>query len=651
MPPPAPRMQVPDRPAQCMESAHSGPSTVDTRPSRTGSASPNLTLASSRVAAAMASAPAPAPAPTRPSMVRGASLLILLQLLSRLATFVANQLLLRFLTAPLLGLATQLEVYYLSVLFFARESLRVAVQRSDPPVPAAPHPEAQPARAAQAVVNLGHLAVLVGLAAAPALGAAYLAYAPAAAATPYLTLSLRLYGLAAVVELLSEPCFVLMQARLRFATRAAAESAATLLRCLVAFTAALVAARRGLHLGVLPLALGQLAYGLALLLVYIVAGRRLAASLGFSLLPRPIVAAAAAASSSSDDFLWSLFHRPTVTLAASMMAQSLVKHLLTQGDTFLVSLLSAPHVQGVYALANNYGGLIARLLLQPVEESSRSYFSRLLSAVPPDPAVRRREDGVAPSPAPEVREARQSLSTLLRLYVVLSAVIASVGPYAAPSLLAIVAGRRWTGVGAGQVLAAYCLYIPFLAFNGLTESFVASVASKRQVHRQSVWMAAFSVAFAASALLFMRVLPLGAQGLVLANSVNMLCRIVWSLVFIKAYFARHGSTFAIGELIPTATVATSLATFALLHRLRVADLAEAEPITTLIRVAGTAIPLLLVMYSPPPPPPLFWLCLSPVPRLTAIAGSFWNGRSSSTASAPRAARRPSDSKAATAHAS
>ena len=62
-----------------------------------------------------------------------------------------------------------------------------------------------------------------------------------------------------------------------------------------------------------------------------------------------------------------------------MMAQSVVKHVLTQGDTFLVSLLSTPEVQGTYALANNYGGLLARLLFQPVEESSRTYFSRVLS--------------------------------------------------------------------------------------------------------------------------------------------------------------------------------------------------------------------------------------------------------------------------------
>ncbi|KND94939.1 Oligosaccharide translocation protein RFT1 [Tolypocladium ophioglossoides CBS 100239] len=541
-----------------------------------------------------AAPPAP-PAPT--SMLKGASLLILLQLLSRLVTFVANQLLLRFLTAPLLGLSTQLEVYYLSVLFFARESLRVAVQRQGSAGGAAAAARddadadayaddgrARARREGQAVVNLGYLAVLLGAVVSVALGGVYLACASRAALeTPYLVQGLYLYGVAAMVELLSEPCFVLMQTRLRFGTRAAAESAATFVRCIVVFGSAVWASTRGVDVGVLPFALGQLASGVALLVVYLVSGRGLAAALGFSLLPRAVAA------SGDADFLWSCFYRPTVTLAGSMMAQSVVKHLLTQGDTFLVSLLAAPDVQGVYALANNYGGLLARLLFQPVEESSRSYFSRLLAAPPPA------GDKPSAKPSPAVEEARRSLSTLLRLYILLSAVVVGIGPFAAPSLLSIVAGKRWTGFGAGEVLGAYCFYIPFLALNGLAESFVASVASEGDVHRQSLWMGAFSVVFAASAVVFMRVFPLGAQGLVLANIINMLCRTVWSVLFIKAFFRRYRVEFNVTSLLPGTTIAMSLSTFVSLRQLHVLDKAEAEPITTLAKVAGSAVPLLLII--------------------------------------------------------
>lgn len=522
-------------------------------------------------------------------MLRGASLLISLQLTSRLITFAANQLLLRLLTAPLLGLAAQLEVYYLSVLFFARESLRVAIQRQGPSSPTTDSSSkdgngpSSLSQESQAVVNLGYVAVVLGSFVSIALGWAYLSSASEyTLSAPYLVSSLRLYGLAAIIELLSEPCFVLMQVRLQFGTRAAAESLATFLRCAVVFASAVwAAADSDNDLGVLPFALGQLTYGIVLLLTYLVSGYHLAAAQGFSLFPRPATVARKGNNNDAENaFVLSYFYRPTITLAGSMMAQSVVKHILTQGDTFLVSLLSTPDVQGVYALANNYGGLIARLLLQPVEEASRSYFSRLLSSTKPTTQAR--------------EEARGSLRTLLRCYVLLSVLVASLGPFAAPSLLSIVAGRRWAGSGAGDVLASYCLYIPFLALNGIAESFVASVATEAEVHRQSVWMGAFSVVFAAAAFLLMRVIPLGAQGLVYANAINMLCRIVWSAFFIDHFFKRDdGARFGFSELVSLPMLALSAVTAGTMWWLNVAGEGEQRPVATVLRVASFAVPLLI----------------------------------------------------------
>lgn len=530
-------------------------------------------------------------------MLKGASLLIVLQLASRLVTFVANQLLLRFLTAPLLGLSTQLEVYYLSVLFFARESLRVAIQRQGTSEGAsqassttkdATSASAAARKESQAVVNLGYLSIVLGSLVSLALGRLYLASANhSTLSTPHVVRSLHLYGLAAMVELLSEPCFVLMQTRLQFGTRAAAESVATFLRCAVVFGSAVWASRRGLDLGVLPFALGQLTYGVALLAVYTFAGYRLASSMGFSVFLKPVA-------DGSERFWASLFDRGTMRLAGSMMAQSVVKHLLTQGDTFLVSSLASAQVQGVYALANNYGGLLARLLFQPVEESSRSYFSRLLSeatttTTPSKPPVK---------PTPPISQAHRNLRTLLRLYILLSTIVLTIGPFAAPPLLALVAGKSWLGSGAGDVLAAYCFYVPFLALNGLTESFVASVATEAEVHAQSGWMAAFSVAFAAAAFVLMRVFPLGAVGLVGANMFNMFCRIVWSGFFIKRFFSRRGVGFGVREVLPDGltSMVAPVGAAVMLRRLGVHESAEEEPIKTLVKVGVSAVPVLLLMY-------------------------------------------------------
>ncbi|GAB0136627.1 hypothetical protein EsDP_00004922 [Epichloe bromicola] len=528
-----------------------------------------------------------------PSMVKGASLLILLQVISRLVTFAANQLLLRFLTAPLLGLSTQLEVYYLSVLFFSRESLRVAIQRQGNR-----RSGLAPGRNDQAIVNLGFVAIAIGVFVSVALGRLYLAHVnDANRQTPHLATSLCLYGAASVVELLSEPCFVLMQTRLEFGTRATAESLATFLRCLVVVGSAVWASRHDMSMGLLPFALGQLTYGAALLVVYLVSGYRLASSCGFSLVPRPV--------SADGDFIASYLYRPTLRLAGSMMAQSVAKHLLTQGDTFLVSLFSTPEIQGNYALANNYGGLIARLLFQPVEESSRSYFSSLLSTSPSSPspspspsaaaAAAAAANKKAKTPSAQVEEARQSFQALTRLYIILSAVVVALGPFASPSLIAIVAGRRWASDGAGHVLGVYCFYIPFLALNGITESFVASVASEADVHRQSFWMGAFSLAFAASAFVLMHVFALGAPGLVLANVFNMFCRIVWSFAFIRAYFRKNKADISSTSLIPGGTVTLALSTLVVLRQLHVLERGASDPFATLASIAAYAVPLLIAI--------------------------------------------------------
>ncbi len=535
--------------------------------------------------------------------VRGASLLILLQVVSRAIAFVANQLLLRFLTAQLLGVATQLEVYYLSVIFFARESLRVAIQRQDTLGPtegksatptsskdtSSKDGKATANKSAQAVVNLGYLSIALGIPLALTFGYLYLNSLSTSTlvSTPNLVLSLYIYALAAVVELISEPAFVVMQIRLQFGTRATAESIATFARCVVTLGAAIWGARKGLDIGVLPFALGQLSYGAGLLLVYTWYGAGLAKREGFSLLPQRLT---------TPSFAVSYFYRPTLQLATSMQAQSIVKHILTQGDTFLVSILSTPTAQGVYALANNYGGLVARLLFQPIEESSRSYFSRLLAPS---------SSSTASSPVPSAQSARQAstdLQSLLKLYSLLSLIITTLGPTAAPLLLSLIAGPKWAGSGAGTCLSAYMFYIPLLAFNGVAEAFVASVASEKEVHRQSAWMGAFSLGFAGAGFMFLRVLGMGAVGLVVANSINMACRIVWCGVFITGYFKRFRTEFEVLEVMPKplGVLAGVVATQVLKRFMRAGSgeavgLGVRQVFEQLAKVAAVAVPFVVIL--------------------------------------------------------
>lgn len=548
-------------------------------------------------------------------VVRGASLLILLQVFSRAVTFIANQLLLRFMTASLLGVSTQLEVYYLSVLFFARESLRVAIQRQGP-LSSESHPPAKDAKPkqgdgkqnaqaqeTQAVVNLGYVAIILGVAVAAMLGWMYLGSIPAATllTTPYLVPSVYIYALASVLELLSEPAFVVMQVRLQFGARAAAEGVATFGKCGVTLAAAVWASWSGLELGVLPFALGQVAYGSGLLVTYAWYGTGLARKEGFSLLPRRL--------GQGKEYILSYFYHPTVKLASSMMVQSFVKHILTQGDTFLVSALSTPTAQGVYALANNYGGLAARLVFQPVEESSRNYYSRLLSSdgEPSPPAEKQTaekdsstSDQGGPRPSKTaLSQASENLTTMLRFYTFAAVPLLSLGPTAAPLVLSLIAGPRWTASGAGEALAAYVYYIPLLAINGLAEGFVASVATESQVHLQSAWMTAFSVLFGVSGYVFLSVLDWGAVGLVWANGINMAGRIAWAVWFIRRYFAQGGARWEVTALLPSPLAVLAAAVASQVVRRVVNSEAAGAGVKAvlgeLVKVAGTAVPFVGVL--------------------------------------------------------
>lgn len=535
--------------------------------------------------------------PAASGALRGASLLIMLQIASRAITFIANQLLLRFLTAQLLGASTQLEVYYLSVLFFARESLRVAIQRQGG---GSDKDKASQARDTQAVVNISYLSILLGIFVAGLLGWLYVASVNDETATsaPHLIFSLYIYAVASIVELLSEPAFMVMQTRLQFSARAAAESIATFARCTVTLGAAAIASRGTFEAGVLPFALGQLSYGVTLLAVYGYYGLSLARIEGFSLLPRRLENSPRKDKNVDNEiYAFSLFPRPTLNLARSMIAQSLVKHLLTQGDTLLVSALASPTSQGVYALANNYGGLAARLVFQPVEESSRSYFSRLLASS--EPVRQSDKDDLRTDKKAAAKRASEDLSVLIKLYTIISAIVVAIGPTAAPLLISLVAGPRWASSGAGAVLAVYALYIPLLAINGVSESFVASVATEAQVHVQSLWMGAFSLAFAAAGFIFLRVLDRGARGLVVANSINMICRIVWCAVFIKKYFGKMGVDFQLSELKPNSvTVAAAVVASQAAARLvgpNAAGLALRGVLMALFKIAGLGIVFVAVV--------------------------------------------------------
>lgn len=474
------------------------------------------------------------------SSATGTSFLILIQLASRIFTFASNQLILRTLSPVVLGIAAQLELFQVSILYFSRESIRMAIQRQ--PIPSSPDKKYSleadaiamdsQSVASQAVVNVSYLSLALGIPSSLIFAMLYQRFVPdEASETAFFYHSVILIGAAALMELSIEPFFSVVQQHMFYEKRAVVEMPAAFLRSAVTSSAFIYASRVNYDLGVLPFALGHLSYSLALIFGYSLALLRGTDTTQFSFLLTRIQ------SSDPSNYFLGRFSRQLTSLAANVFFQSLVKHLLTQGDTMMLAALSGLEDQGIYSLASNYGGLIARIIFQPLEESSRNLFSALLS---------RDEGGKLKNI--HIRTTRDHLVDILRAYQLMSILIFPLGPMMVPQLLHILGGRQWASPKIGDLLSVYCYYIPFLAFNGITEAFVSSAANPQQIRKQTAWMGVFSACYALAAYMFLEVGNLGAYGLVLANIVNMVVRTFWSYSFIKSYLHRNGCSLYTSEV-------------------------------------------------------------------------------------------------------
>lgn len=246
--------------------------------------------------------------------------------------------------------------------------------------------------------------------------------------------------------------------------------------------------------------------------------------------------------------------RGKLQLAGALAGQSLLKHVLTEGDKIVLARATSIggqgcggggggevgsagagcgqsgslYEQGVYAIASGYGSLAARLLFQPLEEAARLMFSKLgaeegeggfssqwdeepsasptsdgagTSSVtteePQPPAGRRgrrgRQDGarggfggrtaaVGDDCRRRLRERMAALlATLLKLVLTAGLVFVCFGFHYTETLLRLLlagkGGARPSAVPeVARVLSWYCVYVLFLAANGMCEAFACAVA-------------------------------------------------------------------------------------------------------------------------------------------------------------------------------
>ena len=226
----------------------------------------------------------------------------------------------------------------------------------------------------------------------------------------------------------------------------------------------------------------------------------------------------------------------TLYLVLIFTLQGLFKHALTEADKIVLSALAGSYDQGVYALASSYGGLAARMLLQPFEENARLLFSRQGAL------IARSQDNQSEGEKKDYSYLLQDLENtycnLIRGVLYIGFIFAAIATNYTSILLRVLAGDRWgSNSEASDALSAFCVYTSFLALNGTTEAFVYGVArSGKDVGQLGMVHAMIGGVFAVISPGLVR--SKGAVGLVAANCICMGLRSVYSLYYATSYFAK-----------------------------------------------------------------------------------------------------------------
>ncbi|QRV85241.1 oligosaccharide translocation protein RFT1 [Ceratobasidium sp. AG-Ba] len=451
--------------------------------------------------------------------VKSAYSLIGLQVLSRLATFTLNQILLRLASPKVFGTAAiQLDLLLSTVLFISREGVRNALLRTPRENLGSPK-----------VTNVSALPVLFGAPLAFLITTGYRTIASEATRSqPHFDLAVSIYAAAALIDLLSEPFHNKAQGQMRFDIRVKAEGTAIISRSVFTVVALYFA---GEHWSLVAFAGGQLAYALTVFVSYVRA-----------------------------------FDPTSSRLALTMTGQSIFKHFLTEGDRIVISRVSPLEDQGGYAVASNYGSLVARILFQPIEESTRLYFSKILS-----PQLKS-EKSVNSSAQPSESSFTQAVTTLqsiLFLHAHLAMALTTLLSPLVPFLSTILLPPRYRSTAAPRILRSYCAYIPAMGLNGILEAFVHATASPEQLRTQARWMVFFSIMFVAG-------VTAGASGLlgvewddtmlVWANVANLGARALYGWFFARKYFSKSPGFLRFSGVRPSAAGILAFGTSGLLAR-------------------------------------------------------------------------------------
>ncbi|KAL3701074.1 hypothetical protein R1sor_019096 [Riccia sorocarpa] len=338
--------------------------------------------------------------------------------------------------------------------------------------------------------------------------------------------SVWLHGVGVLLEIWSEPVYILSQHMNLLKLRVVVEAVATFSWSLVTYVFLVKGIGKG---GGLVFAYAQMAYGACLLLGYW-------AYFLYKHYKPPSTVSLFPVRRNGRIYL----DKSMVNLSVMFTLQSVQKLVLQEGEKFVLVLFDTAYNQGVYGLVDNLGSLVVRSVLQPFEESVFTMFAKA-SSIPADEDLHLKS----------LRGTERILLLSLKLVTFVGLLFVVFGPSYSYVLLRLLYGRHWADTEATTALGCYCLYIMALSLNGTTEAFLHAVVTKSELFRSNMWLSLFSFLYMVFSVILIKIA--GSVGLILANSLNMSMRIAYSVVFIKSFF-KNSPSFSLWRALPSPQV-------------------------------------------------------------------------------------------------